>query len=202
MEKDSRGIVRRQGCLIRVEDAQAEQVICPEGDSQGALLISYLERDEAERITVQKLWLDMNRDTVLLNRTGQRIHVCNIRVGAFIDAVFSARLTKSIPPRSDAFLIQTQGRMAGQTIPEQADITVDRISGVSPEEGAVYIGNPADPADQLRLIVTSGTEILDPEGKPISIGELRQGQRVRVLHAGFQTAGIPPQTTAYRIQAE
>lgn len=202
MEKDSRGIAVRQGLLMRVEDALVEKVSCPEADSGGALLISYLMMDGDGKVSLQKTWLDVSQDTVILNRIGQRVYVCNVRIGAFVNAVFSAQMSKSMPPRADAFLILVQGRMQGRSMPGHTDITVDRIAYVDPEEQVIYIGAADDPDDQLRLLVNADTKILGPGGQELTLAELKPGQKVRVTHANFQTASIPPQTTAYRIQAE
>ena len=48
--------------------------------------------------------------------------------------------------------------------------------------------------------MTDSTIILDRRGNRIQLENLRPGQMVRIEHATFQTASIPPQTTAFRVQ--
>jgi len=52
----------------------------------------------------------------------------------------------------------------------------------------------------MRFVVSQATEILDQTGSSIPLSALQPGQMARIEHANFQTASIPPQTTAYRIQ--
>lgn len=54
--------------------------------------------------------------------------------------------------------------------------------------------------DQMRFIVSDSTVMLDRRGNRINLRNLRPGMKVRVEHADFQTASIPPQTTAFRVQ--
>lgn len=42
--------------------------------------------------------------------------------------------------------------------------------------------------------------VIITQGRNIGIENLRPGQLVRINHANFQTASIPPQTTAFSIQ--
>ncbi len=60
-------------------------------------------------------------------------------------------------------------------------------------------GNPDDMMSQMRFVVNDMTEIYDRRGNRIRLRDLRPGQMVRVEHADFMTASIPPQTTAFSI---
>jgi len=79
-------------------------------------------------------------------------------------------------------------------------ITTDRILLVDPNNKFVYTGNPNDETDQMRFVITSATAIIDENGNPLTLDDLKPGKMIRVKHANFQTASIPPQTTAFVIE--
>lgn len=51
-----------------------------------------------------------------------------------------------------------------------------------------------------RFNVPMNAQIFDLFGRPINFSRLVPGMRVRVRHADFMTASIPPQTTAFVIR--
>jgi len=111
-----------------------------------------------------------------------------------VDAVFSTIMTRSYPPQSNAFSITVK-------TPEMPyDVTVDRIIDIDLDNNFLYTGDPNDMLNQMRFVITDSTVILDRRGNRIQLENLRLGQMVRVEHATFQTASIPPQTTAFLVQ--
>ena len=79
-------------------------------------------------------------------------------------------------------------------------VTIDRIASIDLENSSFYTGNRNDINSQTRFIVNNNTVITDREGNRIRLRNLRPGQLVRINHANFQTASIPPQTTAFSVQ--
>ena len=51
----------------------------------------------------------------------------------------------------------------------------------------------------MSLQPEDNVTIIGRNGRQIPFSDLRVGMRVRVRHANFMTASIPPQTTAYEI---
>lgn len=194
MADDPRGAMIQQGEVIRANNALVEDAACF-GPSSGYLVISYSMREGNRMVSIQKVRLNVNRSTVIVNTFGQNMSLCSIRAGMFVNAVFSSRMTRSIPPQSNAFLIIVQRRTQ-----EPADVTTDRITAVDIPGSSIYTGNANDINDQVRFIITDGTQITDRNGRSVGIRTLRPGQLVRINHASFQTASIPPQTTAFQIQ--
>ena len=114
----------------------------------------------------------------------------------WVNAVFSSAMTRSIPPQANAFLIVVQGRR-----PQPANfVTTDRIAFVDLENRSIYTGNPRNINQQTKFIVNSNTRITNRRGRDIRLSELRPGNLVRITHANFQTASIPPQTTAFSVE--
>lgn len=87
-----------------------------------------------------------------------------------------------------------------QNRPQPTSTTTGRIARVDASNNLLYTGTPGNIGSQTRFVVTSSTLIQNRNGFPILLRALRPGQLVRITHANFMTASIPPQTTAFRIQ--
>lgn len=105
MDNDPRGTLIQQGDIMRVNRALVEDVACF-GAASGYLLISYSMPEANRMVSIQSVRLNVNRSTVILNALGQPIRLCSIHPGMFVNAVFSSRMTRSIPPQTTAFQIQ------------------------------------------------------------------------------------------------
>ena len=195
MSNDPRGTMIRQGNFMRIDNALVEEVSCSSPTNR-SILVSYAERRANQLVTIQTIQLNIGRNTVILNSRGQNIDVCSIREGTFVNAIFSQTMTRSIPPQANAFLvIVRQNRPMANT-----DVTTDRIAFIDAQNNFVYTGNPLNINSQIRFVVTRTTQITNRAGREIGIRQLRPGQLVRITHGNFQTASIPPQTNAFRIQ--
>ena len=194
MSNDPRGTIIQQGNIMRIDNALVEEVFCYD-NSVGHILISYAVRDADQVTSIQTLRLNTGRNTVILNMFGRRINACQLRKGMWINAVFSSRMTRSIPPQATAFLIIVKRNPRPQN-----NTTDGRIASVDPRNRFLITGNPDDINSQIRYTISDDTVILNRFGNPIPLRALRPGQMVRITHADFQTASIPPQTAAYRIQ--
>lgn len=194
MSNDSRGTISQQGGVMYVNNALVEDVSVQKG-SIGYLTVSYAVREANSMTSIRLLRLVVGRNTVLLNSLGQNMCLCNIRKGMWIDAIFSPVMTRSIPPQSNAFLIIARNEMR-----PSASVTTDRIVSVDVNNRFIYTGNPNNINSQMRFVLPRTATISDRNGNPTGLRFLRPGQLVRVTHATFQTASIPPQSTAFHVQ--
>lgn len=194
MDNMSHGSIIQQGNLLRVDNALVEEVSCSR-NQEGHILISYSAPEENGTGSVQTIRLNLTGNTIVLDSFGRTICQCCIRKGMRINAVFSAQMTRSIPPQSNAFLIAVQRRSQNML-----EVTTGRIAFYDADNRALYTGNANDPNSQTRFILSDNTLITDRLGRPVGVRALRPGRQVRIIHANFQTASIPPQTTAFLIQ--
>lgn len=111
-----------------------------------------------------------------------------------INASFSAAMTRSIPPQSQAFVIQVVNR------PSMNNTTVGRIINTDSTNLFITVMTNSNLSSVIRFNVAPNAVILTPFGRSTRFSSLVPGMRVRVTHAAFMTMSIPPQTTAYRIQ--
>lgn len=194
MNNDERGTIYQQGNIMRVDNALVEDVFSRNGQI-GYILISHTIPGPNGVMSSDTLRLNINESTVIVNSFGLNICLCNIIPGMRIDAIFSPAMTRSIPPQTNAFFVMTQTE-----VQPPSSVSTDHIVNVDIDNGFVYTGIADNIYSQTRYVVSDSTSIVNRNGNPVSIRALRPGQLVRIIHANFQTASIPPQTTAFNIQ--
>lgn len=194
MNNDNRGTISQQGSIMRVDNALVEEV-STQNRTTGHLLISYAVPKSNRMTSIELLLLNISRNTVILNSLGLRMCLSDIRTGMWIDSIFSPIMTRSIPPRSNAFLV-----VARRELQSSVSVTTDRIAMIDANNNFLYTGSPNNSNSQVRFVISNSTVISDRNGNPVNLHLLRPGQMVRVTHSNFQTASIPPQTTAFHVQ--
>ena len=138
--------------------------------------------------------LIVDRDTIIIGQRGNSISAGELQTGMIVNASFSAAMTRSIPPQSQAFVIQVVNR------PSMYNTTVGRIINTDSNNFFITVMTNSNLSSVIRYNVASNAVILTPFGRTTGFSSLVPGMRVRVTHAAFMTLSIPPQTTAYRIQ--
>lgn len=68
--------------------------------------ISYEAVNTFNQVVIQEVRLVITNNTQILNQFGQNIGVWGLRVGMVVNARFSTRFTRSIPPQAEAFRIR------------------------------------------------------------------------------------------------
>ena len=188
-----RGSISKVGSILLIENALVEDIYTPNSRT-GYIIVSHASHGHKEMVFIELLQLDVGWDTILINQFGDPITLCNIKKGMWVNAEFSSDMTESIPPQSKAY------RIVAFVQKPLFRITTDQIASLDVDHGFLDTGNPDDVSDQMRFVVSQATEILDKNGNAIPLSALQPGQTVRIEHANFQTASIPPQSTAYRIK--
>ena len=138
--------------------------------------------------------LVVNQETTIQDERGRNIRAGELERGMTVDADFSSAMTRSIPPQAQAFFIRVTRRV------NQSETSVGRIIEVNTRNDFILVLRNQNPSSAVRFNISRSTVILDPFGRRINLSSLRAGFRVRVEHAAFMTASIPPQTTAFTIQ--
>lgn len=186
------GNSRNRNTLI-AEDAIIENI---DRDNRTTYVtISYgVPGDFHNLINIELVRLVVDSNTTIRDMFGNALNPRDLREGMRIDAVFSATMTRSIPPQARAYRITVLGEVSDFAFTEGRVIEVDTRNGF------LLTGNPFDPMSQIRFVVTDSTTIRDRRGRLIRLRDLRPGDFVRVKHATFMTMSIPPQTTAFEIQ--
>ena len=138
--------------------------------------------------------LVVNQDTDIYDERGRNMRAGELERGMTVDASFSSAMTRSIPPQAQAFFIRVT-RRANQTV-----TTTGRIIEVNTRNNFILVLRNQNPTSAIRFNISNNTVILDLFGRRTSLSSLIPGFRVRVEHASFMTASIPPQTTAFTVQ--
>ncbi|MGN0251337.1 MAG: hypothetical protein ACI4EH_08285 [Oliverpabstia sp.] len=138
--------------------------------------------------------LVIGKDTLILDESGRRIPASQLTQGMLINAAFSSAMTRSIPPQSNAFVIQITDR------PPVNQTVVGRIVNIDRRNRSFTTISDGNLSSTILFNVPENAKIFDFSGRPMSFNRLVPGMRVRVIHANFMTASIPPQTTALEIR--
>ena len=179
--------------VIRTRNSVIEEIRTDRNN--GFVTISYGVKGDFNITHMELVTLVVSRDTIIQDRAGRNLRLSDLREGMIVDAEFSSAMTRSIPPQARAYRIVVVNRNT-----EKPNIKVGRILEVDLRNGFLLTGNANDISSQIRFVITNSTVILDRNGRRIQLRDLRTGQKVRVEHANFQTASIPPQTTAFVVQ--
>lgn len=176
-----------------IDSALVEEVFTPNSRT-GYILISYAVQGENNSIQSQFLRLNVGWETILENQFGEAISLCTIRQGMLVNAEFSAYITRSDPPQTNAI------RIVAQVEQPVIYTTTELITMVDVTNGFLYTESPDNGNEQSVYAITSMTEVLDQDGNLLLINSLRPGQLVRVEYTEFQTPDLLSQAVAFRIQ--
>lgn len=198
-QNETRGTMIQQGNRMRIDNALVEEVSYV-NDNNGYLIVSYAVPERNNRVSIRTVRLNVDRNTRIVNFLGQSVCLCRIQPGMWVNAVFSANMTRSIPPQSNAFFISVQRRQQPLQPQRPSFVTTGRIVFVDFNNRFILVSNTDDQGKLSRFTITDTTTFVNRFGIPIRFGSLRPGQLVRVTHANFQTLSIPPQTMAYQVQ--
>lgn len=155
--------------------------------------ITYTARQGNQR-NEQTVRLVVRPRTIILNANGSPVTANALRRGMTINAAVSSAMTRSIPPQTVAYLI----RIIGRQRPD--DITIGNILDVDRNNRSFTTISDRDFSTIIRFNVPENAMIFDRIGRPMNFSRLAPGMRVRVRHADFMTASIPPQTTAFEVR--
>ena len=177
--------------VIRVFSAVIEEI---SRDRNATLItIAYNDCIGCDR-KIGSVRLVVNQDTTIHDERGRNIRVGELERGMIVDASFSSTMTRSIPPQAQAFSIRVVRRV------NRTETTTGRIIDVNTRNSFILVLRNQNPSSAVRFNISPNTVILDFFGRRTTLSSLNPGFRVRVEHATFMTASIPPQTTAFTIQ--
>lgn len=142
----------------------------------------------------QTVRLVVSPRTIILNTNGVPVPVSALNTGMIINAFISSAMTRSIPPQTNAYLIEIVRRGS------QENVTVGRILDVDRNNRSFTTISDRDASSIIRFNVPENAVIFDRMGNFMRFNRLMPGMRVRVRHADFMTASIPPQTTAFEVR--
>ncbi|GLC81567.1 hypothetical protein [Lacrimispora brassicae] len=187
------GTITQLGRILKVENAMVTEVSI-RSRTTGYLSIIYARPEVNETVT-DSLRLNVSFDTDILNSFGQRMCLCDIQEGMWIDSIFSPIMERRIPPQANAYLIVV--RTYNQP---PLNSTTDRIAKVDINDFIFYTGDPDDADSQIKFNIGSTSTIRDKNGNPVPFRSLRPGLLVNVTHSDIQTGDIPRQAEAFHIQ--
>jgi len=178
--------------LTQITNATIESV--ETGRSGSFVLVSYSDCPNCNNDN-QVIRLNVSGSTVILDENSSRIPITDLRPGMTVNAAFSNAATRSIPPQSAAYVIQVIRRPQNNN-----HVTVGRIVGVDRQNRSFTTVSDGNLSSVVQFNVADNAQIINGFGRPMNFSGLMPGLRVRVRHAAFMTASIPPQTTAFEVR--
>lgn len=161
--------------------------------NQTLITVSYSSPPSSRRN--ETIRLVIGRNTSLIDELGNSISPSDLSEGMTINALFSNAMTRSIPPQANAYFIQVVRR------PAMSDsTTIGRIININRRGNNFTTISDNNLSSTIQFNVSPSTRFFDIFGKQIDFEDLLPGFRVRVYHANFMTASIPPQTTAFEVR--
>ena len=177
--------------VINISNGTIEEVFTEQHTT--FVTVTYTQ-GQVNRRNEQTVRLVVGPRTVIVNSNGLPVPVNALRPGMTIDATISSAMTRSIPPQANAFVIRITGR------PQQDSFTTGTILDIDRRGRSFTTISGRDASSVIRFNVPENVRVFNRFGRPVEFASLSPGMRVRVRHANFMTASIPPQTTAFEIR--
>ena len=184
-------------------------------------LVTVTYRDVSSNMMLEEtVILATDPNTVILNENGNETSASTLQAGMLINAIISSAMTRSNPPQAYAYFIiitneymqQPSEQPGMSTMPSSRpmppnrprpvtdDVTTGNIINVDRNNRSFTTISNLDFSTIVQFNVPEDTPIYNRMGRQVNFSMLAPGMRVRVRHASFMTASIPPQTTAFEIQ--
>ena len=178
--------------VININNGRIQEISTERGST--FVTVRYREPGDG-RWNEQTIVLVVGPRTMILNQNGRRVSPIALNRGMIIDATVSSAMTRSIPPQATAYVIRIVRR-------SQADeFTTGRILDINRRDRNFTTISDGNLSSIIRFNLADNAGIIGRNGRPIRFSDLNAGMRVRVRHANFRTASIPPQTTAFEVRA-
>lgn len=177
--------------IMNISNAIIDDISSDRGST--FVTITYSDRVNNRR-TEQTVRLVVGRNTTILDENGNFVPPGTLTPGMIVNATFSSAMTRSIPPQAAAYLI----RIVRRPIPD--NIITGRILEIDRDNRSFTTISDGNRPSVTRFNVPRNTPIFDRNGRTMNFSRLIPGMRVRVRHASFMTASIPPQTTAFEVR--
>lgn len=230
MNNDPRGTISRQGVFMSVENALVEDVSTRNGRTGHLLIsyadttpnqitvIQTLRLNVSQNTTIfdangQPANLNAIESGMFVNAVFSQMMTRSIPPQANAFLIFIRKQRQPGPSKpgrpgesnrpGESERPNRPNRPGESERPTPANTTTGRIVSVDLANNRFTIGNPSDinnPNSPTIFNLSPETTITNRNGASVGPNALRAGQTVRVIHANFQTASIPPQTTAFHVQ--
>lgn len=180
---------------------KAETSVSVEDNNTSKAIIKSIEKDEdGTRILISTL--DENSMEIMLNIfEDTKVDLDSLKEGDTVSATYSKAMTRSIPPQSSAIEIKKETEDLSDNIQKpQALVNLNAtIEEISNEDGHESILVKDNENSQISLNIDEATIIMDNQGIPLNLNELKTGDKINIVSSPAMTYSIPPQTYAYAV---
>ncbi|SHJ92972.1 stalk domain-containing protein [Tepidibacter formicigenes] len=136
-----------------------------------------------------KIKFMINEDTEIVTADGMKLGVNDLQNSSNIIVYHDAKMTRSLPPIANAKKVIVKDVYCKEG-------EVSKIRDIK-EGKMIFIGENMN--DGIEFTVSDKTEIVDEEGKKLSIDDIKEGTKVKIYHSPIMTMSLPPITNAEKI---
>ncbi|MFD3271404.1 SLAP domain-containing protein [Paenibacillus dendritiformis] len=163
-------------------------------EKKTAGIIVNASKDRIELLGENPVILNITDETVIKDEKGNKLTADALKNNVRVEASYSAVMTKSLPPISNATSIVVKEETVRQT---------GTILNVNAKDDQASIRLDADSDgntnNDIVLSINKDTTIVTKDGKELKVSELKAGQKIIGFHAQIMTMSLPPMSYAYQI---
>lgn len=154
-----------------------------------------IDESPLEVSSIHEVLLKVSDDTI--------IDWDSLNVGDRITATYSKAMTRSIPPQSNAVEISKIESEISDTL-EKSPSTIKLnavIDEINDDEKykSILVTDSEQQNSQISLNIDENTIIINADGTPINFSDLKESDKLNVVHSPAMTFSLPPQTYAYAV---
>lgn len=145
--------------------------------------------------------LVVGKDTKITDKKDKKINVADLKVGMKIEGKHSLAMTFSIPPQTAAFEIKIVDSNS-ENVESKVEFKGKILSVNKQERGNYEILIEKADGEQLILVASGDTKVIDSKGKVIKVSDLERGMKISGYHSIIMQPSLPGKTVVYEIKVE
>ena len=149
-------------------------------------------KDRIELLGENPVILNITDKTVIKDEKGNKLTADALKNNVRVEARYSAVMTKSLPPISNAISIVVKE----ETVRQEG--TILYVNGKD-DQASIRLDVDSDGNTDMVLSINKDTTIVTKDGQELKVSELKAGQKIIGFHAQFMALSMPPMSYAYQI---
>lgn len=169
------------------------------------VIVKSINNDNNLKSIVVTLVDDNSMDIVLKISEDTKIDLDSIKEGDIVTATYSKAMTRSIPPQTNAVsVIKDNDDNNDNAASEPLPLSVMNLNAViseitTGEYKSILVDDSNNKNSQISLNIDDNTIIIKATGEPLNFSDLKEGDKINVVHSPAMTFSLPPQTYSYAI---
>ncbi|NGP60204.1 hypothetical protein L3476_23185 [Paenibacillus thiaminolyticus] len=157
-------------------------------------IIVNASKDRIELLGENPVILNITDKTVIQDEKGNKLTADALKNNVRVEARYSAVMTRSLPPISNATSIVVKE----ETVRQEG--TILYVNGKDDQASIrLDVDSDGNTNNDIVLSINKDTTIVTKDGQELKVSELKAGQKIIGFHAQIMTLSLPPMSYAYQI---